>query len=309
MPKSFRIGFVLRSGLIACALLLTHAAFAGEPHGWQEAMARGPCPAGSTCQETCVFEGSSSHSGNVKVRTIFDRGSEQTAVRVQVDFTARYLFWKIRYLMDEINTLDTLSGRLQRVDLNVRYLVNGSIKRQMWDRFNAHWGDGATPRLIEAWRIQGKKKEDLIKEHPSFGRHWDPSQFGDDWSDDYESSTPHRRPDMDIPGFSDGLLSPLFLTFFGARFLDPSQVYNFDLILGTDKGDRTSPNRMSARSSARTATWKTLLVLGEMRSPKDKPTELRVDNGTRELKQIDLWLESSLGSAEASAKLRECKFE
>lgn len=286
-------------------VLMTSAAHALD---WKEAVVQGSCP-GGTCIETCTFEGDSSHSGAVGVRTVFDRQPTQTSVRVQVDFTARYLFWKIRYLMDEINTFDSSSGRLSRLDLNVRYLVNGSIKRQLWDRFNANWGDGASPRLVEAWRIQGKKKDEFAKNHPGFASHWDPSQFGDEWSKDYEISNPARRPDMDIQNFSDGLVSPLLLTFFGARFLDPALAYDFDLILGTDKGDRTSPNHMEARSSSSTSTWKTALILGEMRSPSDKPTILKVDKRTRELKQIDLWLESSLGSAEASATLKRCKVQ
>lgn len=273
---------------------------------WREAVAQGPC-SGGTCTETCVFDGDASHSGDVKVRTIFDRRADVSVIRVQVDFSARYLFWKIRYLMDEITTVDAIDGRLQRLDLNVRYLVNGSIKRQMWDRFNADWGSASRPRLVEAWRIQGKEKAKFAKEFPGFVRHWEPNQFGGDWAMDYEVSNPVRRPDMDISDFSDGLVSPLSLTFFNARFLDPILKYDFDLILGTDKGDRTSPNRMSARSSGNNSIWKTALVLGDLRSPSNKPTELRVDNRSRELKRVDLWLESSLGSAEGSASLRRCK--
>lgn len=291
------------------ALLIASASGAEAAADWKESVAQGPCPGGA-CKETCSYDGDSSYSGNMKLRTKFERRADETTVRTFVDFSARYLFWRIRYLIDERDVLDSTTGRLKQLDLNIRYLVNDSVKRQMWDRFRVGWGDAAGQgRMVQAWRIQGKRQEDFKRDHPTYTHHWDPSQFGDDWFLDYDGGSPVRRADMDIPDFPMNMVSPLLMSFFGSRFLDPSVPYDFQLFLGSDKADKTSPNHMVGRAGGGTAKWSSSLVLGDLKSPANRPTELTVDLSSRTLRNVHLWLESDLGSAEATLQLKSCKVE
>jgi len=200
LPAEYRrtpklIGFV-RRGCCAAAILASHAVWATE---------------------TCRYSGETSYSGRVIVETTATSTNGETTVNVAADVTARtfgVLDW--RYLYQEIGIWR--DGELQRVGVNHRYSLAGSIRRQQWDVFNRN------PDGMAGYRVQAKTLSDFQTRHPGFVHHWDPAAFGENWLADYAAAPPERRPDLDLPrtGMAPGLGSPLALAFYWVRFSGPA---------------------------------------------------------------------------------------
>ena len=182
----------MRFAWCGAALLIGHAARAGE---------------------TCHYSGTTSYAGRVTVETRADTADGETTVNAAARVNARsfgVIDWQ--YLYQEIGTWR--DGELQKVGVNHRYSVAGSIRRQQWDVFTR------APDGMQAYRVQAKTPEDFRIRHPGFVRHWDPAAFGEAWLGDYPAAPPERRADLDLPraAMPRGLGTPLLLAFFWVRW-------------------------------------------------------------------------------------------
>lgn len=261
------------------------------------------------CRERCFYEGNSSYGGGLQIETRYIRQSEsQESVRTLVRFSAKYLFWRVNYFVDEEDLIDLSSGDLKSVAVNIRYLLNGKIKRQRWDHFEFDH----RARRTSSRRVQGKEETGFRSNYPRFALHWPVERFGDDWLKDYDAARPESRPDLDTHGFSDSIASPLYLAFFKTRFLEPSQGNrSFEPFLGEPPEDpaQAQPMRLIPNISTGRVIWSSDLYVGGLRSPEGKPAKIEIDPKTRHLTTIHLFLEDSLGSVEGQAKLMRCELE
>jgi len=164
--------------------------------------------------ELCHFAGTTDYSGRIEVTT--NVNTRRTDGMTTVDVIARFIAtpWPlvhIKYLMQEISTWK--SDQLQSVAANTRYLLDDHIVRQVWDLFD-RGTDG-----LEAYRLQGGTLDDFRRKYPAFVSHWDPSDFGQPWVQDYRLAGAVRRADLDLPASSlrPGLRSPLALAFYWSR--------------------------------------------------------------------------------------------
>ncbi len=169
--------------------------------------------------EFCRFAGTTDHSGRIEVTTNVNARVTDgtTTVDVIVHFIATpWPLVHIRYLMEEVSTWK--SDQLQSVATNNRYLVDGHIVRQIWERFDR----GTTG--LEAYRLQGKTLDDFRRKYPAFVRHWGAANFSQPWIQDYRLAGAERRPDLDLPASSVGpdLRSPLALAFYWSRWIPRS---------------------------------------------------------------------------------------
>ena len=166
--------------------------------------------------EICRYAGTTSHAGQVAARTEVSQAGGALTVDVTVALTATTAwFFDLRYLMQEISIWR--GGQLQSVAVNVRYGVDGRVRRQQWDVFVR--GPGG----LEARRVQAKTLAEFRRRHPGFVGHWAPAAFGQPWLQDYAGAAPERRPDLDLPAAAmpPGLRPPLALAFYWSRWLAP----------------------------------------------------------------------------------------
>jgi hypothetical protein len=169
--------------------------------------------------EVCHFLGTSDYSGRIDVTTNINNRvmDATTTVDVIAAFVATPLpFVHLNYLMEEISTWK--SDQLQSVAVNSRYIVDSHIVRQEWDLFDRG------PNGFEAYRLQGETLADFRRKYPAFVRHWDPTNFGQPWLQDYRLADPERRRDLDLPASSmrPDLRSPLALAFYWSRRIPSS---------------------------------------------------------------------------------------
>jgi len=171
-------------------------------------------PLSAVAGEVCRFGGTTDYDGRVAISS--SARSRTLDGSTTVDVTARFTatptpFVHITYLEEEISTWT--SGRLQTLAVNNRYLVDGHIVRQQWDAFDRRADH------FEAYRLQGKTLDDFSRKHAGFVRHWGPDAFGQPWIQDYQSGSPERRADLDLPiaPGSAELRPPLALAFYWTR--------------------------------------------------------------------------------------------
>jgi hypothetical protein len=185
---------IVRS-LVLTAILLT------APSAWAE--------------EICRYAGTTSHAGEVTVRTRVSASGDETTVDVAAWLSARsfgLINW--RYLYQEISVWR--ADELRSVAVNHRYSVAGTIRRQQWDVFNR------APDGMIGYRVQAKTLSDFQAKHAGFVRYWDPATFGQNWVPDYESAGPERRADLDLPrtAVAPALGTPMALAFYWVRWSD-----------------------------------------------------------------------------------------
>ena len=164
--------------------------------------------------EVCRYAGTATHSGHIAAKSEVSADGGTITVDVTLVLTATILWvFDVQYLVEEISVWR--AGELQQVAANIRYGVNGQVKRQQWDVFKR------TPNGLEAYRVLGKTLADFRLRHPSFVRHWEPATFGQPWLPDYAGAAPERRPDLDLPAgaASRELRTPLAVAFYWSRFL------------------------------------------------------------------------------------------
>lgn len=163
--------------------------------------------------EVCRYEGVTTHSGHVAVRTEVTADRGLVMVDVMLALTASTWLFDVRYLRQEITTWR--DGSLQELAVNSRDSVDGRIRRQQWDVFQRGGGG------LEARRVQAKAAADLQRRHPGFVGHWSAATFGQPWLQDYAGANPERRPDLDLADavMPPGLRSPLALAFYWSRRL------------------------------------------------------------------------------------------
>jgi hypothetical protein len=164
--------------------------------------------------EVCHFAGTTDYAGQLNVTTTIDTNAMNatTTVDVRGRFTGVPMpYVHLTYLMQEISTWK--SDRLLRVAANSRYIVGDTIIRQFWDVFDR----GAEG--LEAYRLQGKSRDEFQRQHAAFASHWDPASFGQSWLQDYFAAGPDRRRDLDLPAASarPDIRSPLALAFYWSR--------------------------------------------------------------------------------------------
>lgn len=166
--------------------------------------------------EICRFAGRTDYSGRLTVTAIDQHAADGTVtVDVLGAFRAKpWPFVQLHYLMEELSRWR--SGQLQSVAVNTRYLVDGHIVRQLWD---VYMPDG---QGLAAYRLEGSLAE-FRRTRPGFIRHWDPATFGEPWLQDFWSTHPDRRQDLDLPVSSmhSNVRVPLALAFYWSRWLAP----------------------------------------------------------------------------------------
>jgi hypothetical protein len=163
--------------------------------------------------ETCTYRGGGDYDAQIALTTIAERQGTTLRLRALWRLTARPLpFYRFEYLVEEIS--EWQGQRLIRLGLNLRHFVNGRIRRQQWDVF-ARTGDG-----FAAWRLQGKRAEELAGKHAGFARHWDVADFGQPWLADYPTAAAEARSDLALkPGEAPaGLVPPFAAGFYLPRF-------------------------------------------------------------------------------------------
>ena len=164
--------------------------------------------------EVCHFVGTSDYHGRIDVTTAIDTKvmNATTTVDVRGQFTGMPIpFVHITYLMQEISTWK--ADRLLSVAANSRYIVGDTVVRQFWDVFDR------TTDGLEAYRLQGKSRDEFQRQHAAFASHWDPASFGQPWLQDYGAAGADRRRDLDLPSASvrPDIRSPLALAFYWSR--------------------------------------------------------------------------------------------
>ena len=164
--------------------------------------------------EVCLYEGRTSYSGHVVVRTEAAEANGLTTIDVTARLDAEvWWLWKVQYLTEEISTWR--AGELQSVAVNNRYSVNGRVNRQQWDVF-VRGPDG-----LVASRVQSRSLSEFRRRHPAFVAHWDPGAFGQAWLPDYAAAGPERRTDLDLgrAAMPPQLRTPYALAFYWSRWL------------------------------------------------------------------------------------------
>jgi len=142
--------------------------------------------------ETCSYRGGGDHGARIALTTIAERNGGALRLRALWRLSAKPLpFYGFEYLVEEIS--DWRDGQLLRIGLNLRHFVNGRIRRQQWDVFERE-GTG-----FAAWRLQGKRVEDLQAKHPAFVGHWPVAAFGTPWLEAYRAGAPEPRSDLSLP--------------------------------------------------------------------------------------------------------------
>ena len=175
------------------------------------------CLPAAQAAEVCLYNGRTSYSGRVAVRTEAAEANGLTTVDVTARLDAEpSWFWSIQYLTEEISTWR--GGELQSVAVNNRYSVNGRVSRQQWDVFTRG------PDGLAGSRVQSKSLSEFRRRHPAFVAHWEPGAFGQPWLPDYPAAGPERRTDLDLgrAAMPPQLRTPYALAFFWSRFLSRS---------------------------------------------------------------------------------------
>jgi hypothetical protein len=208
--------------------------------------------------EICRFAGTTDESGQLAV-TAAD-GIDRPGGTLTLDIAGRFRdtpmpFVHVTYMMEEISSWK--SGQLRLLAVNTRYLVDGHIVRQLWDMFQRAPDGG-----LRAYRVEGKTRDSLQRDHPAFIAHWDPASFGQPWLQDYWSARPDRRADLDLPAVVAGpdLRSPLALAFYWTRQV-PADGQAVTVFLPGFKRDKTANLAITpaGRAAAQWQRWTTVI--------------------------------------------------
>jgi hypothetical protein len=172
----------------------------------------------ASAEEICRYSGATSYAGRVAVETKATTANGETTVDATARVAARsfgLIDWQ--YLYQEIGT--SRDGELERIGVNTRYSVLGSIRRQQWDVFSR------SPAGMTAWRAEANSLADFQAKHPRFVQHWEPASFGEPWLPDFSTAEPERRADLDLPSTAmpAGLGTPLALGFYWVRWAGQGQ--------------------------------------------------------------------------------------
>ena len=199
--------------------------------------------------EVCRFAGTTDHDGSVAVMANAKSAGGLIKLDVALRFEATWMLWlRIHYLVEEISTWRV--GELQDLAVNIRYLVGSHIVRQQWDTFHR------SSSGLQARRVQGKTLADFRRNHPGFVRHWDPSDFGRPWLQDYAAAASERRADLDLAAspLPPALRSPLALAFYWVRWL-PSQGADVPVFLPGFKTEKLVRLPIAATMSGDVVQW------------------------------------------------------
>ena len=170
-------------------------------------------PLPTLAAETCTYTGGGDYDARIGLTTIAERQGATLRLRALWRLNASPLpFYRFEYLVEEIS--EWQGDRLLRLGLNLRHFVNGRIRRQQWDVF------ARTPDGFDAWRLQGKRAEEVARKAPGFARHWDVAAFGQPWLATYPTGAAEPRSDLALKASEapSGLVPPFAAGFYLPRF-------------------------------------------------------------------------------------------
>lgn len=274
-----------------------------------------PCETAG-CQEVCKYQGKIDLGGTIHVQTTFSRDRQNPknfTARSQVSLSASVLFWRVEYFIDEEDSYESNPERLRRVDFNSRYILNGNLKRQTWDR--SRFFDGPAPGLgyTEAYRIEGTHPDDFAKRYGAFSEFFPVTALGENWQAGFDAAKPDRRPDLDFWPVQESTTTPITLDFIKSRFLDPTQSHKFQAFMNGHPNPGGAPLEMSrAPNSSNSATadisWNVdLSFINDVQNSPDQPSVLVVNPATHNLKEVQLHLRDSILSVNANMTLQGCQ--
>lgn len=278
-----------------------------------------PCD-GAGCQETCKYLGKIDLGGSINIQTVFTRDKtnpKNFSARTLIILSASVLFWRIEYFIDEEDIFDSNPERLRRVDVNSRYILNGNLKRQTWDRSDFNDGPAPGAGYTEAYRVEGTNPTDFAKRYGAFSEFFPVSAFANNWQPAYEAAKPDRRTDMDLRPVLESIMSPITMDFIKARFLDPNLPHKFQGFMNGHPNPNAplleltrapNPNSGSGSPSSTDVLWNVdLSFISDVQNSPDQPSVLVVDPATHVLKEVQLHLRDSILSVNATTTLQGCQ--
>jgi hypothetical protein len=248
--------------------------------------------------ESCIYQGSiSGMTGQVQINTDFSKAGSVLVARAMVIVNASKFGIKKTFVLEEQAVFSAVSGNMLELRRQQRdYGCIGGGKgcvQNIWDVVRFNW----KTKSAKSFRIDGTNEAEFAQKYPKFTKYWPLSMAGRPWFNDFFSAAPDARKDMDVIGFNQSLSSPTIFALFLSRYIpyDPNKINNYQIISHVPKGDK----RVSLTSSSvsyvpaqPTSQAKVALALGNFMSPKGRPSVVYVDNATRLVRGMDVFLQN-----------------
>lgn len=250
--------------------------------------------------EICEYKGTANFDTKINVITNFSRTDSDMTVNAQVQFQGTKIGVTKVYKIEENVVFDAKTGAMMNFHRNYResgcVIPGGECAIYQWDKITFDWGANVAANRMSTWRMEGDNKDKFAKRYPTFAKYWPTEMFGKPWMADFMGAAPDARRELDLNGFENNLVTPLVSSFFLSRYVEESKDKDFLLLVHMEKDGKdaavTTPASISYElTKSGTVIKRSNIFLGDIHSPKDRPSAAEVDLATKQIKNIQFFVE------------------